>query len=487
MRTALRHASRFILILRAAAVLLATTGVTPALGEELAPFHAPTAIAADATWEGRIRVNATLTVPAGITLTLRPGASVIFTSEAGLMVLGVLRAEGTAEQPVTFSAAGDGAWAGIVLSSGGPPSLLKRCRILAARALVISAGEHVVEQCEIAAGTIGVEVTGENARPVLRANRLHEMREGGIRCLGKSAPLVEKNTIERCGSFGVHASQSAVPLVQGNTIADCASGIELIQTAPYIRGNSVRGCERGIALSSAGGGRPVQGNSVEACGAGIFVQQFSNPELAENTVAGNKEGIVCFMRAQPLIRNNAIRGNETGISCNQIAMPTIEANAIEDNKRGVFLTLSSYAVLRGNNLEGNGVQVELGNMSRDWERRVGKKPLRGMQQQARARSERGLVAPGAASAGDGFEVAGDAVEAAGNWWGEATTREMEEKGPDADIGGLRDWHDVPTLTYEGYEGEYVQDRIRYAPWAKARIPTAGIPVAVAPAGAADSR
>jgi parallel beta-helix repeat protein len=297
---------------------------------------------------------------------------------------------------------------------------------------------------------------------------------------------VEKNSIERCGLFGVHASQGAAPLVQGNTVTGCASGIELIQTAPFVRENAVRDCERGIALSSAGGGKPVQRNTVTACKAGIFVQHFSAPEIAENTLTGNKDGIVCFMGAQPLIRNNAVRENETGIFCNQLAAPTIEANAIERNRRGVILNLSSYAVLRGNNFEGNEVHLELGNMSRDWERRVGKKPRRGLQQQAAARAERGLVAPGG-DAGDGFEASGGAIEAAGNWWGEATTREMEEKGPDANIAGLRDWHEVPTLTYEGYEGEYVQDRIRYAPWAKARIATAGVPEEPAPAGPGEDR
>jgi parallel beta-helix repeat protein len=467
MRTAIRYASH-VLVPLAAAVLLATA-VIPSSGEEIAAFLAPTTITADATWHGRILVDATLTVPAGITLSIRPGASVIFTNEAGLTVHGILRAEGTAEQPVAFAAEGAGPWPGIVLANGDRPSRLRGCRILAARALAITAGDHIVEQCEIAAGTIGIDVTGDSARPVLKGNRIREMREGGVRCLGKSAPLVDGNTIERCGPFGVHASQGAVPQVQGNTISGCANGIELIQTAPYVRDNSVRECERGIVLSSADGGKPVQGNTVAACGTGIFAQHFSNLELAGNTVTGNKDGIVCFMGARPLIRNNAIRENETGISCTRFAAPTIEANAIERNRRGVFLTLSSYAVLRGNNLDGNEIQMELGNMSRDWERRVGKKPMRGLQQQAAVRAELGRGSRGAAREGDGLEVGGGAVEATGNWWGKETTREMAEKGPDANITGLRDWHDVPTLTYEGYEGEYVQDRIAYAPWAKERI------------------
>lgn len=475
----------FPLLLSLAAALLAASAARAA---DEAVWIVLEPIAADTVWEGRVTVGQPVTVTPGSTLTIRPGSEIRFRDGAGLLVEGTLLAEASADRPILFLPAAEGqeVWGGITLGNSASTSLLTGCRIRGARSLAITGGSHRVEQCEISGGITGIDVTGDTARPVIRGNSIHDLKEGGIRCLGRSSPLVEKNTIERCGPFGVHASQGAAPVVQGNTIADCASGIELIQTAPYVRGNRVRGCERGIALSSAGGGKPVQGNTVEACGAGIFVQHFSSPELAENTVTGNKEGIVCLMGARPLIRNNEIRENEVGITCNQLAAPTIEANAIERNRRGVFLTLSSYAVLRGNNLDGNEVHLELGNMSRDWERRVGKKPMRGLQQQAAVRAGRGQGSPGAATAGDGFDAAGGAVDATGNWWGEATTREMEQKSPDANIGGLRDWHDVPTLTYEGYEGEYVQDRIRYAPWEKARIATAGIPVAVAPAESTDT-
>lgn len=469
------------LLAASVAMLLLTASALPA-AQEPAVAPAPAMFAADTVWQGRLIVEALLTVPAGVTLTVREGATILFRGGAGLTVLGVLRAEGTAGQPVTFSAEGTDLWAGITLAGGGQPSLLKGCRILGAKALAISTGAHVVEASEIADGGVGVEVNGDTARPSLKGNRIRDMREGGVSCLGRSTPLVEGNTIERCGPFGVHVSQGAAAVVRANTVADCASGIELIQTAPLARDNRVHRCERGIALSSAEGGKPVAGNTIEDCGVGIFVQHPSSPEISENTITGNKEGIVCFMGARPLIRNNAIRGNETAISCNQISAPTIEANAIERNRRGIFLTLSSYAILHGNNIDGNEVQMELGNMSRDWERRVGKKPMRGLLQQNAVRAGRGLAPQGTGTgADDGFEVAGGPVEATGNWWGEATTREMEQKGPDADIARLRDWHDVPTLTYEGYEGAFVQDRIAYSPWVKTRIATAGLPSPPAPA------
>jgi parallel beta-helix repeat protein len=179
------------------------------------------------------------------------------------------------------------------------------------------------------------------------------------------------------------------------------------------------------------------------------------------------------MGSRPLISANDIRDNETGILCNQMSDPEIRANTIAGNRRGVYLHLSSYARIHGNNLEDNGVQLELGNMSVDWERRAGQKPMRGRLRQNQGRAEKGIESGGATK--DGSEMLSGVVDAAGNWWGDATTREMEQKGPAADISSLVDYYDVPTRTYEGYEGEYVQDRIVYAPWEKERISEAGVP------------
>jgi hypothetical protein len=54
---------------------------------------------------------------------------------------------------------------------------------------------------------------------------------------------------------------------------------------------------------------------------------------------------------------------------------------------------------------------------------------------------------------------------------------MAAKGPAANISTLLDGYDVPVRTYEGYEGEYEQDRIGYAPWAPAPVAGAGAPPA----------
>ena len=65
------------------------------------------------------------------------------------------------------------------------------------------------------------------------------------------------------------------------------------------------------------------------------------------------------------------------------------------------------------------------------------------------------------------------VDARDNYWGGETAAEMEKKGPDANIGAIRDGFDVPTLTYEGWPGAYKVDKVKYDGWKKERIPEAG--------------
>lgn len=470
-------------VMGAAAAALLAAAVSGAAADP--PTAVTDPIKGDGVWEGRLLVERMIPVEAGATLVVRPGTEVLFSTGGGLTVHGVLRAEGTAEKPVSFlpAADGQGPWEGIVLAGGTGPSNLAFCRIRRAKVVGIAAGEHRVASCEISGGVVGISAAGDQSRPVIVGNRISDQSEAGILATANAAPVVTDNVVERCGDRGIGANQGAAPQIRGNRVSGCASGIEVSQTAPRISGNTVSGCQRGIALSSISGGEPVRGNRLERNEVGILCQQFSDPEISGNTIAGSKDGIVCFMGASPLIRNNDIVDNERGIFCNQLSNPEITANTIAGNRRGVVLHLSSYALVSGNNISGGEVLFELMNMSSDWERRAGQKPQRGLRQRNLNLVQRGRAMPEPGLA-EGLDAGEGSVQASGNWWGEATTREMEEKGPSANIAALIDFHDVPTRTYEGFEGEFVQDRIVYAPWAKQRLPGTGVPPPAQPAAPA---
>ena len=385
-------------------------------------------------------------------------------------------AEGTAEQPIRLVAAAPvpspGAWAGIELRGADDRSLMRRCIITHAASLAIWSGAPRIENCELRNGLKGIVMNGREARPTLEGNRVADMLEGGIDSINGSAPTITGCTVERCGPFCIGASQSASPVITGTTVGFCETGIALVRVPPLLKGNTVRDNGIGIAFNQANGGKPVEGNRIEKNKQGILCTNFSSPAIAGNVIAENQEGVVCSMGARPRISGNDIVRNGTGVVADQISSPELEANEFRDNEKGVYLNLSSYATIHGNNFTGNRIHVELGNMSADWERRAAGKPKRGLQRLLTARTERTGM-PSNPASGDGASLP-DFVDARGNWWGEATTREMEEKGPDANLAALIDGHDVPVRVYEGFEGEFAQDKIMYTPWAKERISGAGV-------------
>lgn len=476
-------AARMALALALLALAVPAHAIEPpaAPAAAAAGVHGP--LAADTTWSGRVLLDGPVDVPAGVTLTILPGAELRFAPEAALNVAGTLAAEGTAERPIDFGPADPaqpGDWGGLSFVGVPGGSALRHCRVRRAAAIAVSAGRVTLEDCEVSGGRAGLSVNSKESEVAVRRSRFADLREGGAAFGINAAGQIVASSFERCGPHGVSVSNGASCEIREARVSACETGIEIVRSPPLLYGNTVRACTRGIALTYSGGGRPIERNVLEDNTTGIYCQQFSAPEIRGNTIAGGEEGISCFMGATPLIAGNTIRGAKTGISCTQMSNPVIEANRIEDNATGVLLNLSSYAIIRGNDFLANGVQLALGNMSLDWERRVGAKPSRGRQQQQLGRVARGKETPGGAAA-DGFDTSTGLVDARENWWGEAATREMEEKGVDANITALVDGYDVPLRSYEGYEGEYVQDRITYAPWLKQPAAGAGAPPG-APAG-----
>jgi len=459
----------FLAALAAAAVAAAGDSALPAGG----------AIDRDTTWEGRVFVEREVTVGDNATLTIRPGTAVFFREGAGLTVGGVLVAKGNRDAPIRFepweSAAGRGEWGGIRLRGDGGATVIERCMIRgAAVAVAVSAGSPAVRECDIADGGTGIGVEHKSA-PVLSGNLIARMREGGIVCRLGAAPVIERNTLRRCAA-GIFAENNSAPLIRGNTVEECGNGLAIHGTVPAVTGNVFRKNGTGAQAVQSGQDQVIRGNRFEGNETGLRCENFSAPVVEENVFTGNGDAVFCFQASNPLVRRNTIAGNRRGIACSRISSPRVSGNEIRDNRIGIHLTLSSYAVIHGNNLFGNEVQVELDDMSSDWERRVRKKPERGAQAQLAQRISRGKASREELSSntGDMADLM-DTVDATGNWWGEEDTQEMEKKGPRANIRRLVDGYDMPVRTYEGYPGEYAKDRVRYDGWKKSRIPDAGAP------------
>ncbi|TAL16460.1 right-handed parallel beta-helix repeat-containing protein [bacterium] len=424
-------------------------------------------------WSGALDFKTEVVVKEGVTLTVRPGTKAAFGPGARLIVLGSLSVEGSPGGSVYLGPGAEGEkkdqkWGGIVFG-GVTSARVSRARIVGAEKIEVSNSSVTFSDSVVEKGVNGFFfVTG--GRSLIEKCRISDMSESGVTVTLNSLVEIYGSSIERCKKTGVSNNQHGAIRVGGCTVTDCETGISVTGDQSVVSDNTVKKCVEGIAVSQGNEGTKIHGNTVSEVETGIYCFRFASPEVIANTITKAKTGIKCFQTSNPVIAQNRLEDNKTAIACLQMCRPVIEKNQIEKNGVGVYLHLSSYAIMNSNNFDKNRLHVELDNMSADWERRAAKKPTRSAQALNEQLVQKGRAMPEKVE--EDISYMG-AVEATGNWWGEATTAEMKKKGAEADISTLKDYYDVQKRTYEGWEGEYVQDKIDYSGYLSAPVADAG--------------
>ena len=149
-------------------------------------------------------LTGTLSVMAGVTLTLEPGVQVRLPSGRIMYVYGNLSAVGTAGQPITFTRDGASGWHSIQFATNGTGTLT-RCNLDNATYGVYQNGTGVVELngCTISQCTYGMY-------------------------LASGVTRVGSTTISACTSYGIYGYGAAPVLTDGSVVIDnCSSGLYL--------------------------------------------------------------------------------------------------------------------------------------------------------------------------------------------------------------------------------------------------------------------
>jgi len=428
----------------------------------------------DETWSGKVTIEESVVVPAGVTLSIKPGAQLLFSENVGLQVSGRLIAKGSAGKPIHFypvASPGELSWSGLAFSTGDRDgSELEHITIKGAQqALVVNNSKVSLAYSTLEAGGTGI-VGGVGAYLEIRNVAVRKMSSGGIDASVQTRGSIVDSTIDDVTGFGIQTAKKTSVAIRNNQISKAKFGIVLSSDSLPIEGNSIQDCEVGIALVQISPNTILRGNRITRAKVGIGCRQFSSPLIEGNIIEECEVGLDCFQAASPMVRQNSFVKNKTAISCVQMCNPVVTLNQFADNEKAIYLHLSSYAQIQENNFERNRLHIELDNMSYDWEVRASKKPKRQLQAQNDY-----LAQQGRAPAKDvKVEVQSEGfVDARGNYWGEATTREMMASGLNANISSIQDGYDVPVRTYEGWPGEYKQDRVNYSGWKKEKVASAG--------------
>jgi hypothetical protein len=166
-----------------------------------------------ATWQnhgGIVRVSSSITIPAGVTLTIKEG---LFLRNPAMTVNGALRAEGSAQKPVVFTGLKEetaGEWGGVSLESGS--------------------GASVFDYVEFAYGGSG--------RPMLDVR--------GV------SPTITHSTFRRSSGDGIRVRLSGKPTVEGNRFRGNSFGLRYEGEGKLSAPNNDWGCANGPKPTGCG-------------------------------------------------------------------------------------------------------------------------------------------------------------------------------------------------------------------------------------------
>jgi parallel beta-helix repeat protein len=236
------------------------------------------------------RVEGDITVPAGQTLTIDPGVEVSFQNWYKLTVKGTLLANGTAVEPILFTASTESpGWLGIRFVDASDGSLLDN--------IIVEKGRASGASPEDSGGGIYIQNSSPTIKDSLIRDNYAKVRGGGIYLDGSNAQLVgntiANNQAGQGGSAyggGIYMSNSNPELtdnvISGNFVLIAGSyttpyglggGIYASNSNPTLRGNLIQG-------------NAVQGSNNRFARGGALYLDSSDPDLINNTITGNTVG-----------------------------------------------------------------------------------------------------------------------------------------------------------------------------------------------------
>ncbi len=421
-------------------------------------------------WSGDIVIGETVTVPAGVTLSIAPGTRIrVNKPEATLVVSGALLARGSAEKPIIFTV--PAGWQGINFFESAEVSELAHVTIDGAATAISSiAAKFAVRSCSFSGNGTAIKLLRESY-PLVEDSRFSN-NDIAIDNEMKSIATVRRNRFTGHKNSAIIASHNSSGPIVDNLFEKNKQGIALLQKYPD-RVENNRFIENGAAIfcNQTQTTPQISHNHFEKNENALINFSFSYPKIEDNRFLKNGTAVRNDQFSSPEISRNLFLGNQIAMSNDRKSNPRVEYNQFEQNELTFFLDHSSYPQIRNNNLIGNRMAVKLGIFqSADWEQRAGSKKI--VQQRAMEQNSRNPLIDRAPT-----EFT-DQVDISGNWWGDDTPK-LQKATAETNLELFHDRFDQPTVTYEGYGSErYRLDRVAFKPLLEQ--PVAGTPAGEVP-------
>ncbi len=257
----------------------------------------------------------TLTVPAGMRLTIDPGVLIVALGGVRIECAGLLEALGEENAPIRFvSAFGSDPWCGIGVHDTGidalaPVHVLRHCVFRTGRVRAGIDGlldpfnaRVLVEKCHFEAVDANA-IDGRECVLEVRDCAFETVYEG-VHCVRSAATVLHSSFRHMRGDRDAIDFDEEGPgpcRIEGCTIdGGMDDGIDLLGTTCAIVGNTILRCQdRGIACEGEGvwGHTSIEGNVIARNGTGVAVRSGAHIEAGgRNTIVANQEGVACYAK-----------------------------------------------------------------------------------------------------------------------------------------------------------------------------------------------
>ena len=208
--------------------------------------------------QGSVVMTGDILIPFGSRLIIRPGTTIVvrnsestkidpeyLSAQTELLVRGSLSVEGEPDAVVSFIpetavAAGEVAWAGIILD-GATETKIENARLTQPDTglLIIDSSPEITHN-RISRARYGIVIQGGNAR--ILGNEI-TLGEGGIFCWNQANPYLKDNLVVANDEEGIVVDRSSKPYLDRNIVSGNSIGLVVPEHLPYdptmIAGNQV--------------------------------------------------------------------------------------------------------------------------------------------------------------------------------------------------------------------------------------------------------
>lgn len=286
----------------------AGTGKVREVGDEV--------IQGDVVWQGRLRVNGLVRVPAGSRLIILPGTVVEFgkkdsngdgIGENGLMLQGVLLAKGTAREPILFRSGEAvrrmGDWDAVnIINSDGARNLIEYCRFEDAyRGLHFHFANVLVRHGVFRNNYRGVQFQESS---VELGHNLFRDNISAIQARDSQITFRDNQVFDNI--FGANFFRAHLA-VEGNRFAgNLDFGLKVREGYPSITGNVFDHNRFGLMFSDTTYGSVAGNLMARNSETGMSVRTGINLEITDNFVQANGVSGISLREAAALVRGNHI-------------------------------------------------------------------------------------------------------------------------------------------------------------------------------------